>query len=248
MTVWALSDPHLSFGAQNKSMEIFGPAWKDWTKKIETHWKNTVDAGDLVLVAGDISWAKNLEEALPDLMWLHALPGTKLLLKGNHDYWWPSMKKLQENLPSSIHCLYNSAFHWKDTTIGGTRLWDSPEYDFHSIASKTTDSLEKEASSPEEAKKIFDRELVRLKRSLDLLDKKAKYRLVMTHYPPIGLDLQPSQVSQILDTYNIDACIFGHLHSLNTKGPLFGKLHKTTYLLTSCDYLDFTPTKISLGT
>lgn len=249
MTIWALSDLHLSFGTPSKSMEVFGPTWKDWTKKIEEHWKSCINQDDLVLIAGDISWSSNLREALIDLQWIHNLPGTKLLLKGNHDYWWSSMKKIQEILPSSLHCLHNNAFNWNDCTIGGSRLWDTDEYDFHEIiafqdnplASQKTSSQE---SILEENKKIFDRELLRLKMSLDQLCKDAKHRLVMTHYPPIGLNLDPSQVSTILDAYHIDLCIFGHLHNLNTHAPLFGTLNQTRYLLTSCDYLNFKPIKI----
>jgi len=249
MTIWALSDLHLSFGISNKSMEVFGPTWKDWTKKIEQSWRACIQHDDLVLIAGDISWSSNLKDALIDLKWIHNLPGTKLLLRGNHDYWWSSMKKIQEILPSSLHCLHNNVFNWNDCTIGGTRLWDTEAYNFNEIISFQDNPLATQKSISEESaikedRKIFERELLRLKMSLDQLCKNAKHRLVMTHYPPIGLNLAPSEVSTILDAYNIDLCIFGHLHNLNTHSPLFGKLHRTTYLLTSCDYLNFQPIKI----
>ena len=250
MSVWALADFHLSFGMPSKSMEVFGPTWKDWTKNIKASCEALIKKEDLLLIAGDISWANKVEEALPDLQWIADLPGTKLLLKGNHDYWWPSKAKLEETLPPSIYFIHHDAFHWNDFSIGGTRLWDTPEYNFSSLVEMKENSLaaKKELKSKEslleENAKIFERELLRLQMSLDQLSPKAKYRIAMTHYPPIGLDLTPSKTSKILDAYHIDHCVFGHLHNLNTKDTLFGKSNKTHYHLTSCDYLDFTPIKI----
>lgn len=249
MSVWALADLHLSFGTPNKSMEIFGPQWKQWTEKISTSCHRLIKPEDLLLIAGDISWATTLEEVSADLAWIDALPGTKVMIKGNHDYWWPSKAKLTPLLPPSIHVLHHDAFHWKNCSIGGTRLWDSPEYQFGTIVDRQdsltaphqTPSLEETLKNDE---KIFNRELMRLHMSLAALDAHAQHKIVMTHYPPIGLDLKPSRVSAIMDQYGIDYCVFGHLHNLNTRQKLFGKLHKTTYVLTSCDYLDFTPIKI----
>lgn len=249
MSVWALADFHLSFGMPNKSMEVFGSPWHDWTKKIKNSCEALIQKEDLLLIAGDISWANKLEEALPDLEWIAALPGTKLLLKGNHDYWWPSKAKLKTILPASIYFIHNDTFHWNDVSIGGARLWDTPEFNFNSLVEVKENPLAtKEMKSYEdllkENAKIFERELQRLQMSLDQLSPKATHRIAMTHYPPIGLDLAPSTASKILDAYHIDCCVFGHLHNLNTKKNLFGKSNKTSYHLTSCDYLDFTPIKI----
>lgn len=249
MTVWALSDLHLSFGTPNKSMEIFGPQWKNWTDKIYDSCHAVIKKDDLLLIAGDISWATTLEQVSADLLWIAALPGTKLLLKGNHDYWWPSKTKLQQILPPSLHFIQYDAFHWNDVTIGGARLWDTPEYGFSSLVDvqdtlinpPTTLSQEELLANEE---KIFKRELIRLHMSLDQLSSDAKYKVAMTHYPPIGLDLKPSRTSAIMDIYGIDYCVFGHLHNLNTHKKLFGIHHKTTYVLTSCDYLEFAPVKI----
>src|SRR5437899_350003 len=99
MAVYALSDPHLSFGVPQKSMEVFGPLWENYTQRIETHWRTIVQPEDLVLVPGDISWATHFEDALVDLRWIDALPGTKLIIRGNHDFWWSSPKKMKEALP-----------------------------------------------------------------------------------------------------------------------------------------------------
>jgi len=230
-------------------MEAFGPVWKNWTDRIYETCSSLIHKKDLLLIAGDISWASTLQEVAPDLKWIDSLPGTKLLLKGNHDYWWPSKKRLLEALPPSIHFIQHDTFLWEHIAIGGSRLWDTPEYNFGKIvvmqdsltAPCKDDLLEKKK---ENDAVIFQRELIRLKMSLESLPQEAAIKIAMTHYPPIGLDLQPSQASALMDAYHIDYCVFGHLHNLNTRKPLFGKRGKTTYLLTSCDYLDFTPIKI----
>lgn len=249
MAIWALSDPHLSFGAPSKSMEAFGPVWKDYQEKIKTAWCKLVAEDDLVLLPGDISWAMKLEDALIDLKWIDALPGTKLLLKGNHDYWWPSSQKLAKALPPSIHFIYNTAFHWQDVTIGGSRLWDTEEYQFNDYVEYAFNPMarEKEVQNEEESEKIFARELERLKLSLSQLKKEAKVRIAMTHYPPIGADLKPSKASKILEDAGIQTCVFGHLHNVR-KGTLpFGEARGVRYVFTSCDYIDFTPVKIYEG-
>lgn len=243
MTVWALADLHLSFGTPNKSMEIFGEAWKGWTHKIKVHCEEVIKNEDLLLIAGDISWASTLEEVMPDLEWIDSLPGTKVLIKGNHDYWWPSKKKLDEILPKSIHAIHNDVFNWEHVSIGGSRMWDSEEYSFESLSNSEGSALVSHKLDPD-AEKIFTRELGRLKMSLDQLSKEAQIRIVMTHYPPIGLELQDSKTSKLLDSYNIDYCVFGHLHNVKKQKALFGKKNKTQYYLTSCDFLDFKPLKL----
>ena len=248
MTVWAISDPHLSFGVPNKSMEAFGPQWKGYEKIMEENWRRCIKPEDLVLIPGDISWAMREQEALPDLEWIHALPGTKLLLKGNHDYWWSSTSKLLKIMPPSIHFIHNNCFNWNDITIGGTRLWDTSEYSFNKFVDfRENDLVKKENSAPydpEVDEKIFRRELERLRLSLKQLDPKAKVRIALTHYPPIGADLKPSAASAILEEFKIDYCIFGHLHSLKKGLSLFGEARGVKYQLTSCDYLDFAPLRV----
>ncbi len=133
MRIWALSDLHLSFGVPNKTMDPFGPDWKDHAAKIKTSWDGQVSPEDLVLIPGDISWAMRLAEAMPDLQWIHERPGTKVIIKGNHDYWWGSLKKVREALPRSIHAIQNDAICFGDIAIGGAKLTDSPEYTFDQI-------------------------------------------------------------------------------------------------------------------
>lgn len=228
-------------------MEVFGPNWERYAEKIQQSWLNHIKQEDLVLIPGDISWATKLEDALVDLNWIDQLPGTKLLLKGNHDYWWPSSAKLEAALPSSIHFVYNNSFDWNEVTIGGTRLWDTDEYRFDTFIEiqenprSKSKSVEQLAAQYEEDAKIFQRELERLKLSLKQLNPKAKVRLAMTHYPPIGADLEPSSASQILEEYKIDICIFGHLHNVRKKSLPFGEARGVKYVFASADYIDFTP-------
>jgi uncharacterized protein len=246
MNLWAISDLHLAFATPKKTMDIFGLEWKNHAQKIEENWKRVVSDEDLVLIPGDISWAMTIEEASKDLLWIHNLPGTKLLLKGNHDYWWSSLKKVREALPPSLHVLQNDSFHWKHFAIGGSRLWDSLEYSFceciefrENPSAKKEEEIQKELSS-----KIFERELFRLEQSLKTLPNTCSHRIAMTHFPPIGADLKPSKASCILKNFGIETCVFGHLHSLKKGVSLFGEKEGITYRLVSCDFLNFEMAKI----
>jgi uncharacterized protein len=250
MFVWALSDPHLAFGVPEKTMEAFGPSWHKYAEKIESNWKKMISPHDLVLIPGDISWATHLEQALIDLKWIDALPGTKVILRGNHDYWWSSSAKLAKIMPSSIHFIQNNIFIWNEIAIGGSRLWDTPEYRFDQFIEfqenprarlKTSEEL---AQEKEEEEKIFRRELERLKLSLSQLPKDTKTKIALTHYPPIGADLAPSRASQILELFQIEYCAFGHLHNVRKGALPFGEARGVKYLFASCDYLDFIPLKV----
>lgn len=247
MAIWALSDLHLSFGVPAKSMEVFGPSWTNYAEKIKAGWIEHIKEEDLVLIPGDISWGMRLEEALVDLKWIDALPGTKLIIKGNHDYWWGSASKLRQIMPPSIHFIQNDTFDWNDVTIGGSRLWDTVEYTFASFIEFRENPYEKKKEAPEpveESEKIFARELERLKMSLSKLSPKAKTRIALTHYPPIGADLKDSKASRLLEEYKIDICVFGHLHNVRKGVDMFGEKNGVRYLFTSCDYLDFIPLRV----
>lgn len=231
-------------------MEFFGPLWAGYTDKIEENWRKLITQDDLVLVPGDISWAMRLDEALVDLNWLHALPGTKVIIKGNHDFWWSSPAKMKSALPPSIHFIQHDVFNWHGVTIGGARLWDTDEYSFgnyihfqENVRAKVKSSAEVEGQK-EQDRKIFERDLLRLEMSLKLLDPKAKVRIALTHYPPISADLKPSRASAILEKYGIDYCVFGHLHNLKKDRPLFGEVRGVRYILASCDYLNFEPLRV----
>ncbi len=250
MNIWALADFHLSFGTKNKSMEAFGKDWTNWTTKIKNNCERLVKDDDVLLIAGDISWAMKLPQAIVDLEWIDSLPGRKIISKGNHDHWWPSAKKLKDTLPPSIQALCGNAIDINENiSIAGTRLWDSSEYNFNEVIDFKDNPLEKTSSISESEKKeldskIFDREFLRLETSLKLLNPHAKVKIVQLHYPPIGLDLHKSKVHFLLKDYDITHCIFGHLHSLKTNKRLFGSVDGISYHLTSCDYLNFVPEKI----
>ena len=249
MRIWAIGDLHLSFGVANKSMDIFGPAWEKHAEKIAANWKALIHPDDLVLVPGDLSWALKIEEVVPDLQWVHDLPGTKVMIKGNHDYWWGSLAKIAPVLPPSIHLIQNNFFNCRDVTIGGARLWDTPEYSFGPFIEYRENPKAKvknaeELVQEELTEKLFNRELERLKMSLANLDPSAKLRIAMTHYPPIGADLQPSRAAQILEQHHIAICVFGHLHNLKAGLDLFGEARGVRYILTACDYIHFQPVAI----
>ncbi len=223
-------------------MEFFSGPWENYVEKIERGWKEVIKEEDLVLIAGDISWASKLEDALVDLHWIDKLPGRKLMIKGNHDYWWGSKGKIEKSLPSSIQVIQNDS--WEETGLGvaGTRLWDTQEYHFDDIveiAHNPRASRKQKDTAQDE--KIFARELLRLEASLESLSSSVKKKIVMTHYPPIGADLKASKTSSLLEKHKVDICIFGHLHNVKKGKGLFGEKRGVQYLLTSCDFLSFKP-------
>ena len=249
MAIWALADLHLAFGVPNKNMEAFGNQWIGYVEKIKKNWLAHISPEDLVLIAGDISWATRLEEALVDLEWIHALPGTKVMIRGNHDYWWSSLSKVEKFLPSSLHVIQNNVFNWKNVTVGGSRLWDTSAYSFNSFINYVETPIQSKEKAEKydfkEAERIFERELGRLELSLKHLNRSADIKIVMTHYPPIGADMHNSQVSSLLEKYGVDICVFGHLHNVKERSLPFGEKNRIQYYLTSCDYLNFSPLKIS---
>lgn len=247
MTVWALADLHLSFGTPNKSMDKFGPRWTNHPERIKKHWEAVVHPDDLVLLPGDISWAMRLDEAKQDLDWIHNLPGTKVMIRGNHDYWWTSLSKIEQIRPPSIHYLQNNAFLWNDVAVAGTRLWDCADFKFSGLIEDLSGKLWVPETPPNlaEDERIFARELGRLEISLKEMAKlKAKVRIVMTHYPPIDSVLGASQVADLLEKYEVQYCVFGHLHNARRDLPIFGTKNGVQYIFVAGDYIDFNPVKV----
>lgn len=244
MRIWAIADLHLPFGDPSKDMSIYGPDWENYTQRIEANWRERVSQNDLVLIPGDLSWAMRPEQALADLEWVDALPGKKVISRGNHDLWWSSASKVRKILPPSIQALHHSALVWEGVAICGTRLWDSDEYNFADsiIVRPNPKATVKEETVDDAA--IFNRELGRLEMALKALDSKAHTKIAMVHYPPIGADLQPSKVSSLLEKYGVDICVFGHLHSLDKTRKMFGEARGVRYVLTSCDYVNCTPVEL----
>ncbi len=227
MSIFAIADLHLGISIE-KNMDMFGPPWEGHTAKIKEQWGATVKDADLVLVPGDISWALKLEEAKADIEFLDNLPGKKLILKGNHDYWWPSLKKLKEFLPQGIIPLQNDAFVYEDVGIAGTRLWFDPD-------------LNLETTSPED-RTIYERELGRFALSLNSLPKGLSKKIIMTHFPPISLDGKVSKAVEIANSFDCDIWVFGHMHLGTLDYSGFARtIGHTRFEFVSSDYIDFTP-------
>lgn len=248
MTIWALADLHLSFGVPDKAMDVFGEQWKGHPDKIRQHWLELISPDDLVLLPGDISWAMDPEHAVPDLKWIDEMPGTKVMIRGNHDYWWGSLAKIRKFLPPSIHLVQNDVFRWGSVAVGGARLWDTPEYSFGAYIPMIDNPRANKLIQVEEPagiEKIFLRELGRLEMSLKAMPRDPRItRIAMTHYPPIGANLQPSRASALLEKYGVNVCVFGHLHNVPAGKLPFGTKDGVEYHLVACDYVNFVPIKV----
>lgn len=250
MKIWALADLHLSISCPEKTMEVFGSQWENYHNRIKINWEKIVAPEDLVLIPGDICWAMKFDQALQDLEWIDQLPGTKVLLKGNHDYWWASSEKMKQALPASIHFIYNSSYNTNNISICGARLWDTPEYHYNdAVEVKKKNDKQNEAKKKQkqqEAAKIFPKELHRLRLSLEQLDPNAEIKIAMTHYPPIGPHLQPSEASSLLEEFGVNLCVFGHIHGVKPGTLPMGEARGVQYFLTSCDYLNCTPLQLPI--
>lgn len=250
MTIWAIADLHLSKGIPGKTMDKFGEHWHEHDAKIAANWRDCVTNDDLVLVAGDISWAMRLEQALRDLEWLDALPGEKLLVRGNHDYWWPrSQRKLKDALPASVHAICKDVFRWRDVVIGGTRLWNIPGICFEQFKEYPPNFDPELKEAPQaipgaDDHKILSREVGRLRQSLEKMESDVNNRICMTHFPPLGADLRDTEVATMIESFRCQKIVFGHLHNISKVKAVFGLRNGTDCILTACDYLDFAPVKI----
>ncbi len=237
MQVYGLADLHLALGVPNKTMEVFGEPWLDYHSKIERSWREVVAPEDVVLLPGDISWAMDLKEAVVDFSFLDSLPGTKYMIRGNHDYWSSaSVSKLMQVLPSSVHYLSKGwEIFFPKHAVVGVRLWDSP-----CISMGWEGIPQKEYTEQDE--KIFLRELGRLQRALEALPADVERVIVMTHYPPISRDGTPGPVSELLEKDSrITHCLFGHLHKVPSPLSGFGNIRGINYQLLSADYVNFVP-------
>ena len=244
MNVFAIGDLHLP-GAQNKSMDVFGPKWEGHADRIAADWDARVRSEDLVLVPGDISWAMRLPQAEADLVWLAERPGSKVLIRGNHDYWWQSIKKVREALDATCHALQNDVLTAGNgcIAVAGARLWSLPGIGFGDILdldSPGEQEGERVAARDREAdEKIVARELHRLGLSLAQLPEGPTRRLVMLHFPPTASDLRPTAVTDLLERHNIEVCVFAHLHNVRDGARFEGEARGVRYMLVSSDYLGF---------
>lgn len=222
MSLFAIADTHLSFGT-NKPMDTFA-GWQDYTTRLEKNWNNLIEKDDYVIIAGDISWAMNFEQLKPDFEFINNLNGYKIISKGNHDYWWNTLTKmnkfLEENDLSTIKFLHNNAIDFDGFSVCGSRGWffDSTE---------------------EEDEKVLNREISRIKMSLDsaLNDEK----LVFLHYPPITTNDKCEKILELLTQYGIKNCYYGHLHGMAARFSVNDIVDEISFKLISADRLQFTP-------
>jgi predicted phosphohydrolase len=226
MALFALGDLHLSF-ADPKPMDIFSDIWYKHEEKIAMAWRQRVGSSDLVIIPGDISWALRLEKALADLAWIAHLPGQKLLVRGNHDYWWGGIGKVRRSLPEGVFALQNDHFPWGEVAVCGSRGWICPG--------------EKQYEA-ERDDKIYYRELERLELSLASARKAGYERLIVAlHYPPVNYRHEPSGFTDLLNGYSVEKCLYGHLHGEAQKRALRGKWRGVEYFLVAADAANFTP-------
>ena len=230
MSIYTISDLHLSLG-MDKPMDIFGNNWKNHEKKIRDNWIKKVKKEDLVLLPGDFSWAMYIEDAKKDFEYINELPGTKLLLKGNHDYWWESIKKMREFLKNNnfknIDFIYNNSYIWENKIIVGTRGWSEQE---------------------ENPEKIIRRENLRLEMSIkDGLQRfgEDKEIIVCMHYPPFnGYTKEELNLVKTMKKYNAKICIYGHVHGEVGKDAKQGMIDGIRFIMASSDQTNFDLIKI----
>lgn len=231
MSVYTIGDLHLSFGS-NKPMDIFGVTWKNHSEKIFNNWQSTVKESDTVILCGDSSWAMDYKSLEPDFSFIHKLNGKKLILKGNHDYWWGTLSKingfLKENGFDSIGILHNNSYNADGINICGTRGWPCDE-----------------KNEGEFDNRILAREVGRLKLSLERVLKPQEETVVFLHYPPIYEGFRCAEIIDVLKEYKIKRCYYGHLHDVSVKKAIQGLQEGIEFRLVSCDYTEFAPVKIT---
>ena len=223
MALYAIGDTHLSLSS-DKPMDVFGGGWTGYVEKLREG-LSVLEPGDTVVLCGDLSWGMSLEEARRDFAFLSSFPGRKLLLKGNHDYWWTTAAKMdrffQENGFSSFQLLHNNSHLYGDIALCGTRGWFYEE---------TGDQ------------KVFKRELIRLEASLKAAGERPK--LCFLHYPPLYQGYRCPEIIALLEQYGVERCYYGHLHGGSHRLAVEGRQGGVAYYLVSADYVGFRPQKI----
>lgn len=233
MALYTISDLHLPLGV-DKPMDIFGPSWSNYVSRLQENWSMTVKDEDTVVLPGDFSWAMKLSDAKKDFDYLNALPGIKILLKGNHDYWWDTVAKLErfvnDNYYNRIYFLQNNAYLYRTTAICGSRFWLCP------------------GSRPftEDDERIYLRELGRAELSLKAAQKYQPDEIIFfSHYPPVLKTQEPDAgFMELMHRYGVKTVVYGHIHG-NAKHIAFtGERDGVSFHLVSCDSMEFMPLKL----
>ena len=230
--LYAIGDLHLSFGT-NKPMDVFGGGWSDYIEKLRAGFSR-LTSGDVCVLCGDISWAMSFTEAVEDFRFINDIPGKKIILKGNHDYWWSTAAKmrafLDENGFSDIEILNNNCFYYEGYAICGTRGW-----------------MMETGEDMSHNEKITRREAGRLRASLQAADGAAE-KLCFFHYPPRYKDLVSNGIVDVMNEFGVRRCWYGHLHGLSHRCAVQGDACGIVYKLVSADYLGFTPLPVDVVT
>lgn len=227
MSLFAIGDLHLSFGV-NKPMNIFR-GWENHVGILERNWRENISDNDTVILAGDISWGINFKESFRDFEFIHSLPGKKIILKGNHDYWWNSMNKMQnffaENGFDDINILHNNHYSYKNIALCGTRGWVQIE------------------NEPSDAR-IIEREAGRLEISLKSVGSENLVPIVFLHYPPVYGSECNYRMLEVMQKYKVKKCFYGHVHGYAQKNAVIGEREGINFEMISGDYIQFSPLKI----
>ncbi len=222
MSLYVIADTHLSFCA-DKPMDTF-QGWENYTHRLKKNWNSVVEKEDYVVIVGDISWAMNFNELVEDFTYINSLNGQKIILKGNHDYWWNTLTKMNkfvtDNGFDTISFLHNNSYDFADFSICGSRGWffDSQE---------------------EKDEKVLNREVMRLKASIESASRDEK--IVFLHYPPVTLNENCFEILNLLKEKGIKKCYYGHLHGMATRFAVNGCIDGIDFKLVSADSLNFTP-------
>ena len=231
MALYTIGDLHLCLGAEDKPMDVFGGVWKGYMDKLKAGMEILTPEDTLVL-AGDLSWALNLQTAGPDFAWINAIPGRKIILKGNHDYWWSTASKFyafcREHGFENLEILNNNCYFYKDTALCGTRGW-----------------FFEEERSGQHDEKVFRRELLRLEASLKAAGDREK--LVFLHYPPLYRGYTCREILDLLKAYGVRQCFYGHLHGVSHRLALEGCWDGIRYRLIAADYVGFRPVRVEVA-
>ena len=238
MALFTIADLHLpGKEGEKKSMEVFGSRWIGGIEKLKRNWNAIISSDDHVIIPGDISWAMSLEEAKNDFELLDSLPGTKIIGKGNHDFWWATASKMykffDENHFHSLKILYNNSFDIEDKLICGSRGWFAEESNQKTVGDVSWS-------------KITERETMRLNMSLESsTDFKDKEKIVFLHFPPVWNNVVCRDIIELLHKHDVSRCYYGHIHGMYSSEANFD-FSGIRFELISADYLDFCPKKIIL--